>query len=235
MFTDWILQKNTKVCCQSNRYYIYDNNVNTFNLGGLIMQKMRPDSKKREADVAFGFVKNAQMVRHIKTLKSLLSILERSNEIIGYDDLMFVELIDIASNADDNLNTSNFTSFVVDVVQGKFQLQAIDEFYKEINVSVPENLDEEAVKRYLELKEHENDLKKNQDVSTVNRTIEGSFDRMLDVILFYAGYFNRNNREAYPEVKELIATKYFGNNTSVQDVMKSFVKIMKDILEAVYK
>lgn len=148
---------------------------------------------------------------------------------------MFVELIDIASNADDNLNTSNFTSFVVDVVQGKFQLQAIDEFYKEINVSVPENLDEEAVKRYLELKDHENDLKKNQNVSTVNRTIEGSFDRMLDVILLYAGYFDRNNREAYPEVKELIATKYFGNNTSVQDVMKSFVKIMKDILEAVYK
>ena len=58
---------------------------------------------------------------------------------------------------------------------------------------------------------------------------------MLDVILFYAGYFDRNNRETYPEVKELIATKYFGNNTSVQDVMKSFVKIMKDILEAVYK
>ena len=235
MFTDWILQKNTKVCCRSNRYYIYDNNVNTFNLGGLIMQKMRPDSKKREADVAFGFIKNVRMIKNIKTLKSLHSILERANEIIGYNDLMFVELIDIASNANDNLNTSNFTSFVVDVVQGKFQLQAVEEFYKEINVDVPDSLDEEAVKRYLELKEHENDVKKNQDVSTINRNIEGSFDRMLDVILFYAGYFDRYDRDRYPQVKELIATKYFGNNTSVQDVMKSFVKIMKDILEAVYK
>lgn len=199
------------------------------------ISKMRTDSVKRNADVAFSFTKNATMIREIKNIKALKSIVNEVIECVEREDVMFVDMLSISSYCTGDINVANFIDIIIDILHSEYRLRDINNQYKDIDIKIPENLPQEQKMQYLELKEREFEIKKNGEITSVNQYAEACFDKMLDVVLFYSGYYNKDARDEYPSKKQLIANKYFTGNSSILDVLKTFSKMMEDITTAIYE
>ena len=192
--------------------------------------KMKPDSVKRSADQSFQFEKNKIISQNMKHIKSIKTITERINVLINYDEIMFYDLVDISDNTTENLNTSSFVSIGIELLQNKLTLQEVEKYYKELNVDIPPNLTEDMKLQYLEVKEHEFDIKKESDIKMINERISSCFDRMLDIILYFSIGYNDSTREDYPELKQRITNKYFYNSRTMFDILKSFITLIDDII-----
>lgn len=192
--------------------------------------KMKPDSVKRSADQSFQFEKNKIISQNMKHIKSIKTITERISVLINYDEIMFYDLVDISDNATENLNTSSFVSIGIELLQNKLTLQEVEKYYKELNVDIPPNLTEDMKLQYLEVKEHEFDIKKESGIKMINERISSCFDRMLDIILYFSIGYDDNTRECYPELKQRITNKYFYNSRTMFDILKSFITLIDDII-----
>lgn len=196
--------------------------------------KMKPDSVKRSADCSFKFELNASMIKNIKNIKAIKEIIMAINEVIKYDEIMFVDLADISEKATDNLNTSTFVSIGIELLQNKLTLQNVEEYYKELNIEIPPNLTEDMKIQYLKVKEDEFDIKKKADITAVNERISSCFDRMLDIILYFTGCYDKKKREEYPELKQRITNKYFYNSTTMFDILDNFIVMINSITDTIY-
>ncbi len=192
--------------------------------------KMKPDSVKRSADQSFQFEKNKIISQNMKHIKSIKTVTERISVLINYDEIMFYDLVDISDNATENLNTSSFVSIGIELLQNKLTLQEVEKYYKELNVDIPPNLTEDMKLQYLEVKEHEFDIKKESDIKMINERISSCFDRMLDIILYFSIGYDDSTREGYPELKQRITNKYFYNSRTMFDILNSFITLIDDII-----
>ena len=201
------------------------------------MNKIVPDSNKRMADAKFKFTKNAQMIRNGKCVRQFTKILDAIEECLTIDDLMFLDIISIQATADEEKFSSliqNFATISTTLVLNKMQVTEIENKYKEVEVVIPAEVPKDKHEEFVRFREQAVDQEKNAALAAIRQDSTETLDRMLDIVLFAFGYYDKEKRADYPELKQTVVDKYFGSNSSLQDIIKSFKKLLSDVNYTIY-